>query len=96
MSARSVREAISTADTEQELAQETSRTLREFWTEVLDLDSVKPTDRVLDLGGDSLVATMIANRIELTWRFRPSMEELLTLSFDELSTICVRHRAGTP
>jgi hypothetical protein len=44
-------------------------------------------------GGDSLIATMIANRIELAWGFRPCMEEMLTLSFDELSEVCVRRRA---
>jgi acyl carrier protein len=76
--------------------QETLRILREFWTEVLDLDSVRPADRVLDLGGDSLVATMIANRIELTWGFRPSMEEMLSLSLDELSALCVRRRGDMP
>jgi hypothetical protein len=67
-----------------------SQVLREFWFEVLNLDAVQPGDRLLNIGGDSLNATMIANRIELTWGFRPTMEQMLTCSFGELSEMCER------
>jgi acyl carrier protein len=73
---------------------ETAENLREFWLDVLELDSLEPTDTVLDLGGDSLIATMIANRIELSWGFRPTMEEMLTLTFLELSALCTQRRAA--
>jgi len=73
---------------------DTSRVLAGFWTELLDLDSVGPHDRLLELGGNSLIATMVANRIELTWGFRPTIADLLTSSFSEIAAICERNRAG--
>ena len=72
---------------------ETERVLAEFWEEVLELDSVGPDDHILELGGNSLVTTMVANRIELAWGFRPSMEELLTSSLRELAVACEKARA---
>ncbi|MFD9601987.1 phosphopantetheine-binding protein [Streptomyces sp. NPDC059970] len=72
---------------------DTAVVLSDVWQEFLEVDSVKPGDRILELGGNSLIATMIANRIELAWGFRPSMENLLTQTFDELSALCGRRRA---
>lgn len=66
----------------------------EWWQELLNVDSVKPGDRLLELGGNSLVATMLANRIELRWGFRPSMDALLSLTFDEVCALCGRQ--GSP
>ena len=71
----------------------TREELAAFWNEVLDVDAVAPHASLLDLGGDSLTATMIANRIELAWSFRPSMEQLLTLPFDQVAELCDRRRA---
>lgn len=76
------------------LREETAKALTEHWEELLDLDRIKPDDRLLELGGNSLIATMLANRIELAWGFRPSMEDLLTQSLDELTTACAAARAG--
>ncbi|WP_433534570.1 acyl carrier protein [Micromonospora sp. CA-249363] len=59
-----------------------------MWQELLDVDDVGPQTRLLEAGGNSLIATMLANRIELTWGFRPSMEMLLTCTFDELCKVC--------
>jgi hypothetical protein len=67
---------------------EVERVLGGFWAEVLEVESVAPGDHLLDLGGNSLVATMVANRIELTWGFRPSMEDMLSRSLRELAGIC--------
>jgi Phosphopantetheine attachment site len=72
---------------------ETEEVLAGFWTEVLEADAVGPDDRILELGGNSLLATMVANRIELAWGFRPSMEELLTSSLRELADACERARS---
>lgn len=72
---------------------ETERVLGEFWAEVLEVDSVGLDDRLLELGGNSLMATMVANRVELAWGFRPSMEELLTCSLRELSDACEQARS---
>lgn len=71
---------------------ETSQVLLEFWQELLDVDTVKPDNRLLELGGNSLIATMIANRVELIWGFRPTLEELLTDTFAELTAFCEQRR----
>ncbi|WP_431965553.1 phosphopantetheine-binding protein [Nocardia sp. bgisy134] len=66
--------------------------LAEFWLELLELAEIADTDRFLELGGNSLKATMLANRIELTWGFRPSMEVVFASSFDELVEFCAVER----
>jgi acyl carrier protein len=71
---------------------ETTEVLAEFWEELLDVDSVDQDDRVLELGGNSLIATMLANRIELAWGFRPTMEELMSSTFGELAKLCEQSR----
>jgi acyl carrier protein len=78
--------------TELNVRDDTQQLLGEFWAEVLDIDSVEPDDHLLELGGNSLVATMVANRIELAWGFRPSMEELLVSSLRELAAACDARR----
>ena len=79
--------------TELNVREDTERVVGEFWAEVLDIDSVEPDDHLLELGGNSLVATMVANRIELAWGFRPSMEELLMCSLRELAASCEERRS---
>jgi hypothetical protein len=73
---------------------DTSQVLSEFWMELLDLDSVGPDDHLLELGGNSLVATMVANRIELAWGFRPTIAVLMTASLHEIAQLCEQNRAG--
>ncbi len=70
----------------------TAELMSEFWTELLDVDSVVPDDHLLELGGNSLVATMLANRIEAAWGFRPTMDQMLNSSFQELSDLCEKSR----
>ncbi len=65
-------------------------TLGDMWRELLDVDVVEPDDRLLGLGGNSLVATMLANRIELAWGVRPPIEALLTCTFGELCEALAR------
>ena len=72
---------------------ETAELLSEFWTELLDVESVNPDDHLLELGGNSLIATMLANRIESAWGFRPTMDQMLNSSFQELSDLC--EKSGT-
>ena len=79
--------------TELNVREDTQQVLAEFWAEVLDIDSVEPDAYLLELGGNSLVATMVANRVELAWGFRPSMEELLMSSLRELAESCDARRA---
>ena len=78
--------------TELNVREDTQQVLADFWAEVLDVDSVEPDAYLLELGGNSLVATMVANRVELAWGFRPSMEELLGSSLRELAAACDARR----
>lgn len=71
---------------------DTAAVLTQFWQELLDVDTVGPDDHLLERGGNSLVATMLANRIELAWGFRPTMTQLMTSSFAELSALCDQSR----
>lgn len=81
---------MSESGTEQ--ATDTAGVLAGIWRELLDVEAVGSEDRLLELGGNSLVATMIANRIELAWGFRPGLELLLTTTFHELTELCEQNR----
>ena len=72
--------------------QETTELLSEYWTELLDAESVNPGDHLLELGGNSLIATMLANRIEAAWGFRPTMDQMLNSSFQEMSDLCEKSK----
>ena len=82
--------------TEHDVREQTATTLAEFWQELLDLDTVGTDDRLLEQGGNSLVATMLANRIEFAWGFRPSLEQLIMSSFGEMVDLCEQGRMGRP
>lgn len=56
------------------------------------MEEIGPDDQLLDLGGNSLIATMVANRIEYAWGFRPTMEQLMTASFGEFAQFCQHNR----
>ncbi|HMG23334.1 MAG TPA: phosphopantetheine-binding protein [Kofleriaceae bacterium] len=47
-----------------------------YWRELLGIDAVQPTDHFIELGGDSVRATMLANRIEDDLGVRPRIVEL--------------------
>jgi hypothetical protein len=70
------------------VSQDIPTVLAGFWQELLDVDAVRPGDTLLEVGGNSLIATMLANRIEATWNVRPSMADLMTSSFDEICQLC--------
>lgn len=69
--------------------------IAEFWCEVLEVDEVSGDDHLLEIGGNSLAATMIANRIELALGVRPTMTELLSSSLHELALVCAPRGAAT-
>lgn len=75
-----------------DIRSDTAGQLTEFWQELLDVDDFDPGATLLDLGGNSLIATMVANRIDFAWGFRPSLEELLTVTFAELVERCEHSR----
>ena len=49
-----------------------------FWRELLGVEVVHPTDDFIGLGGDSVRATQLANRIEDELGVRPEIAELFT------------------
>ena len=54
---------------------------------ILKCESVGSQDHFLDLGGDSLVAPVLAGRIETEFGTRPEMEDIFTRSFGELAEL---------
>jgi len=53
-------------------------TIAGYWRQLLAIEVVQPTDDFIGLGGDSLRATMLANRIEDELGVRPEIAELFT------------------
>jgi len=47
-----------------------------YWRELLGVEVVKRDDHFFELGGNSMMATLLANRIEDELGVRPSMEDL--------------------
>ncbi|TPM36096.1 acyl carrier protein [Mesorhizobium sp. B2-3-4] len=58
---------------------------------ILKSEDVGPQDYFLDLGGDSLMAPLLANRIEAEYGVRPELEDIFTRPFGELADLV---RAG--
>lgn len=56
---------------------------------ILKCDAVGRQDHFLDLGGDSLMAPMLAGRIEAALGFRPELEDIFTRPFGELAELVV-------
>ena len=58
-----------------------------YWCELLGVETVKRDDHFLGLGGNSMLATILANRIEDELGVRPSMEALFS-TFERLAAAC--------
>lgn len=56
-------------------------------SKILKCDGAGPRDHFLDLGGDSLMAPMLAGRIEAAFGFRPELEDIFTRPFGELAEL---------
>jgi acyl carrier protein len=63
-------------------ARSVEATIARHWRELLGIDAVAPTDHFIQLGGDSVRATMLANRIEDELGVRPGVVELFTTLAD--------------
>ncbi len=48
----------------------------EHWRELLGIERVAPQDHFIHIGGNSLLATMLANRLEEELGVRPELTEL--------------------
>lgn len=66
--------------------------IAEHWRELLDVAEVMPGDGFLDLGGNSLLATMLANRLEEELGVRPAMTDVFAWTLQELAAWCETER----
>ncbi|KFA88582.1 phosphopantetheine-binding protein [Archangium violaceum] len=58
-----------------------------YWSELLGLQEIGRGDHFISIGGNSLLATMLANRIEEELGIRPMMGELFN-TLEEVATLC--------
>lgn len=63
------------------------RQLAGYWRELLGTDVVKPEDHFLEMGGNSLMATMLANRIEEELGVQLSMVDLFN-TLEHVAAAC--------
>jgi acyl carrier protein len=58
-----------------------------YWSELLGLQEISRGDHFISLGGNSLLATMLANRLDEELGIRPSMGELFN-TLEEVAALC--------
>lgn len=63
------------------------RLLAEAMAEILEIDAVTADDNFIELGGNSLLATMLANRVEEELGIRPSMMDAFSCTVAELAQV---------
>ncbi len=61
--------------------------LSDYWCELLGVERVGPEAQFFELGGNSLLATMLANRIEEDLGIRPTMTDLFN-TLEKVAAIC--------
>jgi acyl carrier protein len=61
-----------------------------YCRELLEIGQVPNDALFLELGGNSLLATMLANRLEEDHGIRPCIEDILVSSISELADLCVQ------
>ncbi|WNG36160.1 hypothetical protein F0U60_22580 [Archangium minus] len=66
---------------------EMEQKLAGYWSELLGLPEIGREDHFISLGGNSLLATLLANRIEEDLGVRPMMGELFS-TLEEVATLC--------
>ncbi|MEO9614023.1 MAG: acyl carrier protein [Nitratireductor sp.] len=54
---------------------------------ILKCEDIGPQTYFLEVGGDSLVAPILANKIEAEFGVRPQLEDIFTRSFGELAEL---------
>ncbi len=70
-------------------------TIAGYWKELLGVEVVSPGDDFIGLGGDSVRATMLANRIEDELGVRPEIAELFT-TLEQVARHCEALIADRP
>ncbi len=66
----------------------TERFLTELWRELLDVPDVSPWDNFLDVGGDSLLAMQVIERVEESLGVRLVPAELFTQTLAQIAASC--------
>ena len=61
--------------------------LEQLWTELLEVPNVGSSDNFIECGGNSLLATILAARIDEDMGCEISLEEVFQLEFRELVNI---------
>ena len=69
---------MTTSQPSRDPAHSVEATIARHWRALLGVDAVAPTDHFIQLGGDSVRATMLANRLEDELGVRPSVVQLFT------------------
>jgi len=59
--------------------------LRSVWIELLEVEKILPADNFIEMGGNSLLATILATRIEEETGFALDIQDIFELSFEELT-----------
>ncbi|HET9627352.1 MAG TPA: phosphopantetheine-binding protein [Kofleriaceae bacterium] len=63
------------------------QTIASLWQEQLGVPDVQPSDDFISLGGNSIAATLVANRIEEQLRVRPEVAEIFS-TLESLTSHC--------
>lgn len=58
-----------------------------YWCELIGVEAIRPDENFLEVGGNSMMATLLANRIEDELGVRPSMEDLFG-TLEQLASAC--------
>jgi hypothetical protein len=66
-----------------------------YCRELLDVAEVSGDALFIEIGGNSLLATMLANRLEDDHGFRLCIEDILMSSITELAETCAQESQGT-
>ncbi len=62
--------------------------LAEIWSELLDVEVVGPNDRFVELGGNSLLATIFINRVEELLQVRLELPVVFGKTLQQLAELC--------
>jgi hypothetical protein len=65
----------------------TERLVAGFWQELLEVEAVGREQTFVALGGNSLLATMLANRLESALGHRPTLSEMFSLNLGDLARL---------
>ena len=60
----------------------------DIWKELLDIKAVSVSDKFLNLGGDSILAIRLMNKLEERIGLRITFSELMLLNLGELARYC--------